>query len=367
MHDTTRFAAYDPLFGTAPMAMDPTALADLLARAERTIDRFLAIPTADAMAAYESARAARTLNAEVRGKVGILKVEGSLLKRDTWISRALGCTTYEALMRDFAALMDNRDVAAIALYVDTPGGEANGCSALADAIYAARSKKPVTAYVSGMACSAGYWIASAADRVVTSSLGTIGSIGIAMTMSDYSKRDEARGVRRVEFVSSQSPGKRPDIHTDAGRARVQKLVDDLGAVFVKAVAKHRGVSTDTVIKKFGAGGVEIGAKAVAKGMADEVGQFDDVVKRLQPGAPRSVASASAVAATPVARVAASPTPAERAAQAKAADSAAKLEAERQKAQTDASWKSVIDRANANGAPGAVSDPTADDPWRKHLK
>lgn len=58
------------------------------------------------------------------------------------------------------------------------------------------------------------------------------------------------------------------------------MVDDLAEVFVGAVAKHRRVTTDAVIKNFGAGGVKIGAKAVAAGMADEVGQFEAVLASL---------------------------------------------------------------------------------------
>jgi ClpP class serine protease len=133
-----------------------------------------------------------------------------------------------------------------------------------------------------MAASGGYWIASAADRVVISELAVLGSIGVVLGVEDRSGADERRGVRKVEIVSSQSPGKRPDVNTEEGRTQIQTMVDDLAEVFVSAVAKHRGVSSEDVISKFGAGGVKVGAKAVASGMADEVGQFEAVLASLSP-------------------------------------------------------------------------------------
>jgi ClpP class serine protease len=55
--------------------------------------------------------------------------------------------------------------------IDSPGGEVNGANELAQAIYDARGKKPIVAYVGGAGASAAYWVASAADRVVASSHG----------------------------------------------------------------------------------------------------------------------------------------------------------------------------------------------------
>jgi len=234
----------------------------------------------EALEAYRSQRAPRGERMRMRDGVAILDVVGPMFKGANLMTELSGATSYDMLRRDLQAALDDPGISGIILSVDSPGGEAHGADQLAQAIYAARGPKPIWAYVGGMGCSAAYWIASAADRIVVSDLGTVGSIGAVISITDRRKADEARGVSRVEFVSSQSPGKRPDVTTDAGRARVQKFVDDIGAVFVAAVAKHRGVSVQAVISKFGAGGVEIGANAVRAGMADEVGQFEAVLQQL---------------------------------------------------------------------------------------
>ncbi|MGE3830892.1 MAG: S49 family peptidase, partial [Parvibaculaceae bacterium] len=267
-------------------------------------------------------RVPRSERLGVSDGVGVVYITGVLVKRASWISELLGWTSYEQVRRDLQVAMDDKAITSIALYVDSPGGEANGCDELAAAIYGARGKKPITAFVSGMACSGGYWLASAAERVVVSDAAMLGSIGVAMGVEDRSRRDEQQGIERFQFVSSQSPNK------SMAPARIQKMVDEMAAVFIAAVAKHRNVSSQIVIQKFGAGGVEIGAKAVALGMADSVGSWESVVAKLKNGAVpiRSTSlSVAAPAKAPVVAVPVPPIPAQQ----------TRFEAARQAAQTKA--------------------------------
>lgn len=220
-------------------------------------------------------KAARGQRLANENGVGVLFVQGPLFKRDSFITQLFGFTTYEMLRRDLQAALDDKKIEAIALYIDSPGGEASGCDELANAIYEARKRKPIHAHVSGMACSAGYWIASAAEKVIVSDAAIVGSIGVALAMTPRNDPKE------VEFVSSKAPNKRPDITSNSGKSRVQKMVDDLADVFIAHVARNRGVSADTVAAKFGQGGVEIGAKAVKVGMADGVGQWPATLKALR--------------------------------------------------------------------------------------
>lgn len=254
---------------SAPWAMLPERVEELVQIAAREN-----MPTPEALEAYRSARADQGERLKIRDNVAILDVSGPLFKKANLFVAFSGATSYEMLRRDLQVALDDPKIDSIMLRVDSPGGEANGCDELAAAIFAARSKKPITAFVSGFACSGAYWIASAADRIVVSEQSTLGSIGVVLGITDRSKAEERAGVTRLEFVSSQSPGKRPDHGSDEGKARIQKWVDDLATVFVAAVAKHRKVDADTVVSKFGSGGVEVGANAVALGMADEVGQFE---------------------------------------------------------------------------------------------
>ncbi|MDO6963988.1 S49 family peptidase [Rhizobium alvei] len=231
--------------------------------------------------AYRAQGLERAERARIRGDVALINVEGPLFKKANLFVEFSGATSYQILRRDLQAALDDQRVGSILLIIDSPGGEANGCDELASAIYAARAVKPVTAYVSGMAASGGYWIASAASRIIISEAAMLGSIGVVVGMKDARKAEEWRGVKTHEFVSSQSPGKRPDPDTPEGQGRMQQMVDDLASVFIDAVARHRGVTSETVVKKFGAGGILIGKAAVRAGMADEVGQLEATIAAMQ--------------------------------------------------------------------------------------
>jgi len=335
-------------------AIDTDQLERLIGQGQRAFERLCEKGAPSALEAYKAGRAARGARVGVRGGVGVVYVEGPLVKIDTWLSGALGLTTYESLRRDLQVLLDEDRLKAILLRVDSPGGEVNGCDELARAIYDNRKKKPIYAYVSGQACSAAYWIASAAEKVIVSDLAMLGSIGVTMAFANRSKRDEAAGIVRHNFVSSNAPNKAPDPETRRGQDQYQKVVDTLANVFVSYVARHRGVSAQTVIDKFGMGGVEVGAKAVAKGMADEIGQFEQVLARLQKGATQPTKSvAHSTTAAPAASVApiiaaAPPKPSAE----ELARAAAQAEAER-KAEIDQMWKRAAERANAGLGPNAV--------------
>lgn len=260
---------------SAPWLILPQNLENLLAISAREHQW-----TPEALEKYRSRRLDRSERATQRDSVAILNVHGALFKRANLFVEICGATSYDILNRDLQSALDNPSIKAICLNIDSPGGMASGCDELAQAVYEARGTKPITAYVSGAACSAAYWIASAAGKVVMSDSSMVGSIGVVMTVPKS-------GEKGTEIVSSNAPGKRPDAQTDEGRARIQQVVDDLEAVFISAVARNRGVSEDTVKQKFGSGGVEIGAKAVALGMADKVGQFEQVLADLQKATPNS--------------------------------------------------------------------------------
>jgi signal peptide peptidase SppA len=255
--------------------MLPEAIEQVLEIAAREND-----PTPEALEAYRAARADNGERLSIRGNVGILDARGPMFKRANLMTAFSGATSYEVLRRDLQVALDTTAIEAIMLRVDSPGGEVSACDELAAAIFSARKQKPTAAYISGQGASAAYWLASATDKIIVSDVAAVGSIGVVLGITDRKKADERSGISRTEFVSSQSPDKRLDHETDAGKAKIQKLVDELGAVFVNAVAKHRGVTADHVIKKFGAGGLEVGANAVAAGMADEVGQFETALARL---------------------------------------------------------------------------------------
>jgi len=232
-----------------------------------------------------------TRTVEMHDGVAVVPLTGPMFRRANLLTEVSGATSTEAFAQDFRAALEDPSVRAVVLDISSPGGEAAGVNEVASAIHQARGMKPIVAYVGDLAASGAYWIASAADRIVMDATASVGSIGV---VTRYVKNPDRPGVRVTEIVSSQSPNKRLDPETDAGKAAIQKQVDAMAQVFVEAIARHRGVSAAHVMEKFGQGGMEIGRHAVQLGMADALGSLDSVLAGLsgrpRPGVPGFLSS-----------------------------------------------------------------------------
>jgi signal peptide peptidase SppA len=243
-------------------------------------DEFFAEVREQALAARDGRPLQNTRAVTVRDGVAVIPVAGPLFRHANLMTDISGATSYSTLRKDLQVALDDPSVRAIMLDIDSPGGELNGVSELASAVYDARGKKPIKAYVGGMGASAAYWIASAADEVIAADTAMLGSIGVVYAQM---REDPETKARTVEIVSSQSPHKRMDITDDADRARLQARIDALADVFIDAVARNRGVDRTTVIEKFGRGDLLVGENAVAAGLADRVGNFEAVLEELAAG------------------------------------------------------------------------------------
>lgn len=216
-----------------------------------------------------------THKVSVRDGVAIIPVTGPLFRHANLLTAICGATSYELLAQDFNKALSNPNIKAIVFDIDSPGGEVNGCSELADMIYNARGQKPIIAYASGSCCSGAYWIASACERIEASDTAILGSIGV---VSIYKKDDEKQ--KCIEIVSSQSPNKRPNIETDEGKAKIQAHIDALAEVFINKVARARDVSPKEVIQNFGGGDVFVGQNAVGIGLADKLSSLEVIISDL---------------------------------------------------------------------------------------
>ena len=259
-------SAFD-LLASQPWAMQPAMLETMAAIAQRQGEDVQAV----------EARLGRPLqnarSVSVRDGVAVVPVIGPIFRYANLFTEVSGATSLDVLAREFSAAVADPLVKAVVLNIDSPGGQATGVAEFAHMIRAAA--KPVVAYVDGSGASGAYWIAAAADEIVLAKTAEVGSIGVVVGVDT---RPSATGV--VELVSSQSPRKRPDLNTDAGRAQIQDRIDALAQVFVEDVAAYRGVAVETVLAEFGQGDMRLGAAAVALGMADRVSTLEEVLAGL---------------------------------------------------------------------------------------
>lgn len=264
---------------TAPESTSRVSAIDLIARQpwaiqDGMLETIVSIArgeneSPDAVAAKLGRPLQNTRTVSMRGSVAVIPVTGPIFRYANLFTEISGATSLSELAKDFNAALDDSAVSSIVLEIDSPGGQAAGIAEFAHMIR--NSSKPVTAYVDGMGASAAYWIASAAHELVISKTGEVGSIGAIFGVHKQAESDV------VEFVSTQSPMKRPDPQSEAGKAEMQNRIDAIAQVFIEDVASNRGVSVETVLTDFGQGSVRLGEEAVKLGMADRISTLEDVI------------------------------------------------------------------------------------------
>ena len=239
-----------------------------------------------------------THSVRVRDGVAIIPITGPIFRYANLFSYYSGGTSVSILARDFHTALNDARVDSILFEINSPGGEATGINELANMIYEARGRKPITGRVGGYCASAAYWLASACGDIVIDETAILGSIGVYAAYLDTKKRDAKEGVREIVIKSSQSPNKNPDPATPEGERRIQAKIDALAQVFVETVARNRDVSVETVLNEFGGGDCFVGQAAIDAGLADRLGSFEETLAELSAhGAPGRPGYTGALVAT----------------------------------------------------------------------
>ncbi|MBO6882671.1 MAG: S49 family peptidase [Marivita sp.] len=204
--------------------------------------------------------------------IAVIEIAGVLIHRGGWIGQSSGQTSYEGIAAQFEAAAGDPAVRGIALEIDSFGGEVAGVFDLADRIRAIRGRKPVWAFVAEHAFSAGYALASQADRILLPRTGAVGSIGVVVMHADLSGQLDQDGVRVTLIHSGQHKvdGNPYEPLPENVQDDIQREIDVLRFLFAETVAAGRAgrLSQNAALATEAA--TFRGADAVAAGLADEV-------------------------------------------------------------------------------------------------
>jgi signal peptide peptidase SppA len=193
-----------------------------------------------------------------------------------------GGTSTGQFGRDFDAIINDSRFGAVILNIDSPGGSVFGVKELSDKIYNARGRKPIVAVTNSFNASAAYWISTAADEMVVTPSGEIGSVGVVAVHQEISKAEEQYGVRTTIIKAGRykAEGNFHEPLNDEAREAIQKRVDEYYDDFVSSVARNRGTTAAAVKSKFGEGRMFGAKEAVERGMADRIGTLEAVGVRM---------------------------------------------------------------------------------------
>ena len=224
----------------------------------------------------EAVNAAREERTGQRQGVAVIGLHGTLSHRPSLFTSG-GLSTSEFTQVFNQAVQDER-IASIVLDVDSPGGSVFGTQEAADAVFASRGIKPITAVANAEAHSAAYHIASQADEFVVIPSGMAGSIGVILPHVDDTEATEKAGYR-VEYITAgenKAEGWQTSL-SEEYRDHLQSIVDSYYEPFVANVARGRGVSVDEVLEKFGQGRSYGAEQLLQRGMVDRIATFDEVL------------------------------------------------------------------------------------------
>lgn len=215
---------------------------------------------------------------EVQNGIAIIPISGTLMK--TWgLHPYSGATGYDGIKAKMLAALDDSDVQAIYLDVDSPGGMVAGCFDLCDLIYSISARnggKPIWAIANEQMCSAAYAIGSVADQVFLPRTADIGSVGVLWMYQNVKERNEKEGIRVRIFRAGEdkAEGNPYEDMSDDTAARIQAELEEIRDLFIETVARGRGLSMKTV--RDTRARTYMGQHAVDLGFANKVASDDQV-------------------------------------------------------------------------------------------
>ncbi|HEY7723913.1 MAG TPA: signal peptide peptidase SppA, partial [Anaeromyxobacteraceae bacterium] len=187
-----------------------------------------------------------------------------------------GAETVAGLVRRAAA---DRDVRALVLRLDSPGGDSTASDLIRRSLVELRRKgKPVVVSMGDVAASGGYWVATGGDAIVALPSTITGSIGVLAIKPDLSGllgKIGARAVRLRRGAKAELFGvTRP--WSAEERAAVERQVGAVYRTFLARVAESRKMSPAEV-DRVAQGRIWTGQQALERNLVDRLATFEGAV------------------------------------------------------------------------------------------
>jgi len=208
-------------------------------------------------------------------KIGILTIAGDIVDGKS-NGGSVGADTVVKLMLDALA---KKDLKALVVRVDSPGGSALASEDMRRAILEAKAQKlPIVISMGSLAASGGYWVATAGDTIFAEPTTITGSIGIFGIIPTFENTLEKIGLT-TDGVRTTPLSGQPDILAGTNAetdAIFQAGIENGYRQFITRVATARKLSL-TRVDEIGQGRVWDGGTARQIGLVDRFGGLQDAV------------------------------------------------------------------------------------------
>lgn len=210
-------------------------------------------------------------------KIAVIYVEGSIVSGS--IYDGLGYATPDGINENIRKAVEDENVKAIVLRVDSPGGSSTAGEEIYEEVKRAHDKgMPIVVSMGNVAASAAYHISVPADVIVANPSTMTGSIGVIWTFQNMSEFYDQEGI---EFHIAKS-GEFKDMGgswrglSDEEKEYADSVIMEVYETFVTNVAEGRNMSVSEV-KDLADGRIYTGKKAKELGLVDELGNFYDAI------------------------------------------------------------------------------------------
>jgi len=219
-------------------------------------------------------------NSKSKDKVVIIDLQGIITSTET--SQLTGSMVDEVVGK-LKQAREDKNVRAVILRIDSPGGEVNASDILYHEIKKTRDvgHKPVIVYMGSLAASGGFYAAMGSSYIIANDTTLTGSIGVILETLNYKDLVDKIGVKVVVFKS----GKFKDL-LNGGRVMtpeeaklVQSMIDETYDKFVGIVARERKLDEGMLRRDIADGRVLSGLEAKKDNLIDGLGYMEDVIAK----------------------------------------------------------------------------------------
>ena len=210
------------------------------------------------------------------GAVAVIDVVGPIVKDGGPWAEYFGLASSARITRAIHESDADDSIEKIVLNIDSPGGSVDGMFEAGDAV--AQAGKPVVAHVSGVMASAAYYIGARATAIYANRMDLIGSIGVRMTLFDYSAMFEKEGIKAIPIDTGKfkSAGEMGTEITDDQIEDFQRVVDGYFSDFREVVMAGRKMGAKQW-KAVSDGRVWNAPEAIDLGLIDGIKSIDETI------------------------------------------------------------------------------------------
>jgi protease-4 len=170
------------------------------------------------------------------------------------------------------------DIKAIVIRIDSPGGSVVPAQEIYDKVLEIKKNKKVVVSMGSLAASGGYYIASAADKIVANPGTITGSIGVIAQFPQVRELLDKIGIKSTviksgKFKDTGSPTREM---TSDEKSLIQGVVDDIYSQFVGVVSLNRN-KPEAEIEAIADGRIFTGRQALALGLVDDLGNMEHAI------------------------------------------------------------------------------------------